>query len=248
MQARSIECVFFKFKWGGLEYNLRLTSFYYLVAGKYERVLRNCWLSKVIGAIDGALILIRSPHEQEHLFVCHKGYHAINVMAVCNAKLKFTNVVARWHGSAHDSAVFNSTMLQIHMESGGGRDGWLLGDRGYALTLCMVTPFRPNRDFTPGEKRYQKSHTVQLCKWSRDRKWSPNWTANDPQSGPQMIPLKIEEWRGRWTRFFSFFNIFPENWNCARWTFLSSYLVTDDRSVLCIDEDFSKKINSKSLN
>ena len=27
-----------------------------------------------------------------------------------------------------------------------------------------------------------------------DRKWSP--TANDPQTGPQMIPVKREEWRG----------------------------------------------------
>lgn len=114
---------------------------------------------KVIGAVDGTLIPIRSPHKEEHLFVCHKGYHAINVMAVCDAKLMFTNIVAKWHGSTHDSAVFNSSMLQIHLESGGGMDGWLLGDRGYALTPYMLTPFRPNRDFTPGEERYQKSHT-----------------------------------------------------------------------------------------
>ena len=35
-----------------------------------------------------------------------------------------------WQGSVHDSAVFNSSMLQAHLEAGGGRDGWLLGDRG----------------------------------------------------------------------------------------------------------------------
>ena len=28
-----------------------------------------------------------------------------------------------------------------------------------------------------------------------DRKWSP--TANDPQTGPQMIPVKRKEWRGQ---------------------------------------------------
>lgn len=114
---------------------------------------------KVIGAIDGTLIPIRTPYENEHLYVCHKGYHAINVMAVCDANLAFTNVVAKWHGAAHDSAVFNSSMLQIHLESGGGGEGWLLGDRGYALTPYVMTPFRPDKVATNGEKNYQKSHT-----------------------------------------------------------------------------------------
>ena len=73
---------------------------------------------KVIGAIDGTLIPFRTPFENEHLYVCHKGFHAINVMATCNARLLFTNVVAKWHGLTHDSAVFNASMLNIHLESG----------------------------------------------------------------------------------------------------------------------------------
>jgi len=40
-----------------------------------------------------------------------------------------------------------------------GRDGWLLGDRGYALTPYMMTPFHPDKVVTSGEKKYQKSHT-----------------------------------------------------------------------------------------
>lgn len=67
---------------------------------------------KVIGAIDGTLIPIRAPHENEHLYVCHKGYHAINVMAVCDANMAFTNIVAKWQGAAHDSAIFNSSLLR----------------------------------------------------------------------------------------------------------------------------------------
>ena len=63
---------------------------------------------KVIGAIDGTLIPFRTPFKNEHLYVCHKGFHAINVMATCNARLLFTNVVAKWHGLTHDSAVFNA--------------------------------------------------------------------------------------------------------------------------------------------
>ena len=41
---------------------------------------------RVIGAIDGSLIAIKGSDNEEHLYVCHKGFHAINVMAVCNAQ------------------------------------------------------------------------------------------------------------------------------------------------------------------
>ena len=46
------------------------------------------------------------PDSDEHLSVCHKGFHAINVMAVCNTHLSSTNFVCIWHGSVHDSAIF----------------------------------------------------------------------------------------------------------------------------------------------
>ena len=54
--------------------------------------------------------------------------------------------------------------------------------------------------------------TVQRRKWSPDRKWSPNWTANDPE--PQMIPDVDRKWSRRKTRngmefgFPDFFLIF----------------------------------------
>ena len=113
---------------------------------------------KVVGAIDGTLIPIKAPSKEEHLYVCHKGYHAINVMAVCNADMKFTNLVAKWHGAVHDSAVFNASSLQQHMQSR-KREGWLLGDRGYALQPYLMTPLNPEKVSTPGEDNYQRSHT-----------------------------------------------------------------------------------------
>ena len=114
---------------------------------------------KVIGAVDGSLIPIRGPNRDEHLYVCHKGFHALNVMAVCNAQLSFTNFVCRWHGSVHDSAVFNASHLQVHMEGGGGKNGWLLGDRGYGIQPYLMTPLRPDHVTTVSQTRYQKAHT-----------------------------------------------------------------------------------------
>ena len=49
--------------------------------------------------------------------------------------------------------------------------------------------------FIPAVLNYaRKTWCVQYRKWSRDRKWSPKWTTNDPQ--PQVI-LKVD---CKWSR------------------------------------------------
>ena len=54
------------------------------------------------------LIPIRAPAKEGHLYVCHKGFHAINVMAVCDAQMHFTNLVPKWHRSANFNGSANS--------------------------------------------------------------------------------------------------------------------------------------------
>ena len=102
-----------------------VTYFFYFFHNTIADFYNMAGFPRVIEAIDGSLIAIKGPDNEEHLYVCHKGFHAINVMAVCNAQLLLTNVVSKWHGSVHDSAVFHSSVLQVHMENEGGRNGWL---------------------------------------------------------------------------------------------------------------------------
>ena len=69
-------------------------------------------LPRVIGCLDGTHIPIQRPGgENCKLFRCRKGYMSINVQAICDYKLTFTNIVARWPGSAHDSRVFNNSEI-----------------------------------------------------------------------------------------------------------------------------------------
>lgn len=49
-----------------------------------------------VGAIDGTHIRIKSPSEDEHLYVNRKNYHLVNVQVLCDVSLKFLNVVAKW--------------------------------------------------------------------------------------------------------------------------------------------------------
>jgi hypothetical protein len=56
-------------------------------------------IPRVIGIIDGTLIPVASPVVNEPLYICRKGYPAINVQIVCSHQGMFTDIVAKWPGS-----------------------------------------------------------------------------------------------------------------------------------------------------
>jgi len=62
----------------------------------YEDFYKMRQFPKVIGAIDCTHIKIQSPNKNiGEKFRNRKGYFSINVQAVCNSNLQFTNIVAR---------------------------------------------------------------------------------------------------------------------------------------------------------
>ncbi|WAR10610.1 HARB1-like protein [Mya arenaria] len=81
---------------------------------KFYQVARmpNC-----IGAVDGTLIPIIAPRVREDIYVCRKGYHAINVQAVVTPDMRFTDVVAQWPGSTHDNTIFENCGLKAWVEA-----------------------------------------------------------------------------------------------------------------------------------
>ena len=110
----------------------------------------------VIGAIDGTHIRIKSPPNDEHLFVNRKNYHSINVQGVCDEKLRFFNIVSKWPCSTHDSFILENSALKNMFETGAIAEGWLLGDSGYPLRPWLLTPvINPT---TEVEERYNRAH------------------------------------------------------------------------------------------
>ncbi|XP_046544619.1 putative nuclease HARBI1 [Haliotis rubra] len=113
-------------------------------------------MPRVIGAIDGTLKPIKRPSgDDESAYVCRKGFHAINVQAVCDSSLRFSNVVARWPGASHDSMILSNSLLGQSFESS-PPDGWLLGDSGYACRPWLLTPI--GNPQTRPEERYNGAH------------------------------------------------------------------------------------------
>ncbi|XP_022101697.1 putative nuclease HARBI1 [Acanthaster planci] len=74
----------------------------------------------VVDAIDCTYVrLYGAPlGNDEPLYVNRKGYHSINVPVVCDASFKMTNVVARWPGSTHDSAILHGSRPGEMFETG----------------------------------------------------------------------------------------------------------------------------------
>ncbi|XP_028413867.1 putative nuclease HARBI1, partial [Dendronephthya gigantea] len=86
----------------------------------------------VIGCVDGTHIKIQAPSENEPDFVNRKRVHSINVQGICDHKGKFTNIVAKWPGSTHDSHIFRTSSIGRNLEGTNFENGVLLGDSGYA--------------------------------------------------------------------------------------------------------------------
>nr|XP_034339477.1 putative nuclease HARBI1 [Crassostrea gigas] len=121
-----------------------------------EEFLRVANFPNVVGAIDGTLIpIIGMTGDDEHVFVCRKGFHAINMQGIVTADLRFTNIVCKYGGATHDAYILaNSSIPEIMDQLPGG--GWLLGDSGYPLRPWLMTPF-----LTPQagqQDKYNASH------------------------------------------------------------------------------------------
>ena len=90
---------------------------------------------QVIGCVDGTLIKIDAPTQNEPNYVDRHGNHSLNCMVVCGPDLSFYYVSARWPGSVNDARVLRNSSLYRRME-----EGWrpvpgavILGDSIYPL-------------------------------------------------------------------------------------------------------------------
>lgn len=71
---------------------------------------------------------------------------------------RFTNIVASWPGSSHDSYIFRTSHICQHFEQHFHRieEGILIGDSGYACRPFLMTPY-----LAPGneaQERYNTAH------------------------------------------------------------------------------------------
>ena len=106
--------------WPGDEENKQISRRFFTKTG----------IPGIVGCIDGSLIKIKAPTRNEHEFVCRKGFHAINMAAVCDDRHLFRWVNSSYPGSAADCRIFNESHLKSALDDK-TLSGCLLGDSGY---------------------------------------------------------------------------------------------------------------------
>ena len=102
-----------------------------------------------LGALDGILLKIRQPTVKEisqpTLYHCRKGFHALNVQAVCDAYKRYTYCAIDMPGSTHDSRAFANSSLADAIARGCIPDEYyFLGDAAYKGTSSILTPYIGN--------------------------------------------------------------------------------------------------------
>ncbi|KAI1710967.1 DDE superfamily endonuclease domain-containing protein [Ditylenchus destructor] len=112
----------------------------------------------VNGIVDGTHIRIQAPKLQiERDFVNRKNFHSVNVQVIVDHRGMFTNIVARWPGSSHDSFIMRNSEVWRGYEDG-RLQGIILADSGYALRPWLMTPFAaPNTPFSTTYARCEMS-------------------------------------------------------------------------------------------
>ncbi len=114
------------------------------------------------GFVDGSLIALASlSHSIEHAYVSRKSTHATNTQFVCDIRMRFLSVNARYPGSTHDSLIWraslvNSTLRRMCNSMEPNWRYFMLADNGYPLQPWLLKPYdSPN---TPAKKLYNKFH------------------------------------------------------------------------------------------
>ena len=115
----------------------------------------------VLGTIDGTLIPIKAPSIDERLYVCRKGFHALNVQCIATASLKFSNVVAKWPGNTHDAFIWSNSAICADFENEVITGGYLLGDSAYPLQPYLLTPLAD--PINGAERQYNRAHKRTRC-------------------------------------------------------------------------------------
>ena len=115
----------------------------------------------VLGAIDGLHIPMIAPSIDVYAHINRKQYHSINMLAICDSNLVFQDVVARWPGLRHDSFILQSSAVYDRFENDKLGDFWLLGDSGYPLKKCLITPLASLA--TVEKRRFNVYHRKTTC-------------------------------------------------------------------------------------
>ena len=121
-------------------------------------------IPNVLGAIDSSHIRIEKPNQINAEDYCNrKKFFSINLQAMVDAKMRFTNIYCGEPGSLHDARVFRRSSLYEAANADPKmlfpNRTFLLGDSAYPSLPWLVPPFRNNGHLTPHQVEFNFIHS-----------------------------------------------------------------------------------------
>lgn len=147
------------------------------------RARKGSYINGIVGAVDGIAIKIRCPSgdvENPGSYYNRKGFYALIVQAVCDARRRFISVHAKSEGSTPDSVAWNMSSLGTYMHTTGLASGYcIVGDAAYALSDCLLTPY-PGNNLPPLKDTFnyfQSHYRIEIgCSFGMlNRRWRIFW-------------------------------------------------------------------------
>ena len=117
-------------------------------------------MPSVCGLIDGTLINISTPMDNEEQFVDRKGNHSLNVLLVCGPDYQFVFCNSSWPGSVNDARVLRRSNIFQAFEHNNFRPfpgAVLLGDSVYPCNDWLITPVQGS-DFNEQTVAFNRAH------------------------------------------------------------------------------------------
>lgn len=102
------------------------------------------WFKGCLGALDGTYISVHVSNQQKTKYRTRKGTTAVNILGVCDRKMRFIYAFTGWEGSAADARVLRDA---IHRQNGVKvpRGQYYICDNGYGNVEGFLTPYRKVR-------------------------------------------------------------------------------------------------------
>ncbi|XP_018372880.1 PREDICTED: putative nuclease HARBI1 [Trachymyrmex cornetzi] len=120
-------------------------------------------IKNVLGAIDSTHIQIIKPTCNARNYCNRKKFFSINLQAIVDADMCFTNIYCGEPGSLHDARVFRRSLLYEMVIQDKNllfpNQTFLLGDSAYPCLSWLIPPFRDNGHLTPRQTEFNFMHS-----------------------------------------------------------------------------------------
>lgn len=114
------------------------------VGEQFANKARSPAFLKAAGAIDCSHIRIKCPPGRGDEYINRKLFYSLQLQAVCDAEMKFIDVMTGYPGSVHDQRVLRNSNIYIN-STYPPQSFFLIGDSGYQLSLNpvpIIIPFK----------------------------------------------------------------------------------------------------------